>query len=79
MNPPSAHLTNRFFFLARALACDLVLTITKNHLREIWDGHSPPSASGPTSNSDREHFVVAIHAVHLACEHSDLGVRKHMS
>ncbi|KAM5531975.1 hypothetical protein V8D89_014375 [Ganoderma adspersum] len=80
MNPPSAHLTNCLFFLARALACDLVLKLAKNSLRAIWDGHSPPSASSLTSNSNsgREHFVVAIHAMQFAREHSIPGVLKRM-
>ncbi|KAM5531969.1 hypothetical protein V8D89_014369 [Ganoderma adspersum] len=80
MNPPSAHLTNCLFFLARALACDLVLKLAKNRLRDIWDGHSPPTVSSSTSNSNsgRAHFVVAIHAMQFAREHSIPGVLKRM-
>lgn len=60
--------------------CNLVLNLAKNRLREIWDSHSPPSASpsSSTPNPNREHPIVASHAIHLAREHSVPGVLKRM-
>ena len=78
MNPPFAHLTSCLFFLAHALTCDLVLKIAKNRLCEIWDGHSPPSQSSSSPDSGHEHFVVTIHVIHLAREHSVPGVLNRM-